>query len=79
MKKEPEGILYRSLLFGSFFIIQTNAQSEPQTNEDQDDTTGDLSIFAKFSSTLFSKKNSSNADDKCGDADETDGRDDIYF
>ena len=42
-----------------------------QTDEDQYDTTGDLSIFSKFSTDFISQENRDAADDKCGDADET--------
>ncbi len=49
-----------------------------QTDEDQYDTTGDLSIFSKFSTDFISQENRDAADDKCGDADETDGGNDVY-
>ena len=49
-----------------------------QTDEDQYDTTGDLCVFSKFSTDFISQENRDAADDKCGDADETDGGNDVY-
>ena len=50
-----------------------------QTNEDQNNTTGDLSIFSEFSTDFISKENRDAADDKCGDANKTDSGNDVYF
>lgn len=50
-----------------------------QTDEDQDDTTGDLCVFSKFSADFISQENSDEADEERGDPDQTDGRKNIYF